>query len=38
MSPVPGMPNTFEADTLTTPTRVKLEMDCNEYTSMVLFG
>jgi len=38
MTAIPGMPNMFEADTLTTPTRIKIEMTCNEYTSMVIFG
>ncbi len=38
MNPVAGMPNTYEFDTTVTPTRVKIEVLCNEYTSMVLFG
>ena len=39
MTPVPGMPNMYEATSpAVPPTRIKLEVLCNEHTSMVVFG
>lgn len=38
MTPVPGLPFTYEAATTSVPTRVKLELTAQEFHGLVLFG